>query len=241
MIYRLKDDGRKLIPVRDIESIVISNDQKAVAAFFNFLLNDLISGKVKPRNEYGFDVDFGSHFQVNADMVEEVAAKIVEKAKPRSITDFGFDPIEARKMATANLQSNAKAQAKTFVLMGYLTKEDIANFLADHGIACEWVSSGSPVKQARPQVQPKTIPRKKEAMIRELRCICPNIENDLNNANRNGLRERAKINQHGMWNMAETLRWATERRGGINGDKAKQIVANDPSSELSILIALFTK
>lgn len=241
MRYRLKDNGRHLIPIREIESQILSDDPKAVRVFRNFLLNALTSGKVKPRNEYGFEVELGLLSQVTEDAIEKFAENIVREAKPRSITDFGIDPTKAKKFAREYLDKDAKLNAKEFVLMGYLTKEDVTSFLAGHGIACEWISSDGTRKQSASNVQPEIIVRKKEIMVHELQGIWANIENDLNNADRNGLKARAKLPDHGLWNMAEAICWAIERRTIIDKSKAQQIVINEPASELSVLLALLLK
>ncbi|MBK7417418.1 MAG: hypothetical protein IPJ38_22335 [Dechloromonas sp.] len=73
-------------------------------------------------------------------------------------------------------------------------------------------------------------------MVDQLRPIWPNIENDINNGDKNGLRARAKLRAHGKWNMTAALEWAIENRP-IKKDKAATIVASDPTSELSVLFA----
>jgi hypothetical protein len=83
-------------------------------------------------------------------------------------------------------------------------------------------------------------PRKKNVLVNELRDIWPNIENDLNNAGRNGLHS-AKLSDHGMWDMAGALNWAIKKRGTINIDKVRRQITTDHPSELSILFATLIK
>jgi hypothetical protein len=139
MTYRLKDDGRNLIPIREIESQILCDDPKAAGVFRNFLLKDLTSGTINPRNEYGFEVELGSLSRVTEIAVEKLADSILRESKPRSIVDIVITPAEAKKLAREHLEKDAKLNEKEFVLMGYLTKEDVTSFLAGHRIACEWL------------------------------------------------------------------------------------------------------
>lgn len=82
----------------------------------------------------------------------------------------------------------------------------------------------------------KIVVRKLNVMVDQLRPIWPNIKNDTNNGDKNGLRARAKLRAHGKWNMTAALEWAIENRP-IKKDKAATIVASDPTSELSVLLA----
>lgn len=83
------------------------------------------------------------------------------------------------------------------------------------------------------------IERKNNVMVSELCDIWPNIRNDLNNAHRNGLIQ-AKLPEHGIWDMNLAIAWAIKKRG-ITKDKATQLVATDPTSELSILLSALIK
>lgn len=146
MIYKLRDDGQPLIQIQNIESIVVSDDKKSVAVFRNVLLNALTMGKIRPRNEYGFQVDLASHYQVDEDALEELTQKSVRAAnRPRSITDFvrDVDPTEVKRLARLDMKRFNADGMKQAVLMCYLIKEDISGFLAEQRITYEWVSSES--------------------------------------------------------------------------------------------------
>lgn len=143
MMYKLKNDGRDLIPVSEIESLVISDDPKAITVFRNFLVNALTTGAIKPRSSYGFPVDIGSHFKINEDSLDDLTDDLVREAtQPRSITDFAkvVDPRKLKRWARNRMESEAKTAIKDAVLSGFLTQDDVRAFLGTQGIACEWVS-----------------------------------------------------------------------------------------------------
>lgn len=91
-------------------------------------------------------------------------------------------------------------------------------------------------KQAHSGIPSEIVSRKLNVMVAELEPIWPNIQNDINNGHKNGLRAQAKLSKHGKWNMTAALKWAIENRP-IKKDKAATIVASDPTSELSVLLA----
>lgn len=144
MIYKLKDNGQQLIPILNIESLVVTDDIKSAVVFRNVLFNALTSGKIMPRNEYGFQINLASHYQINEDTLEEITQKTVRAlSRPRSITDFvrDVDPIEVKRLARLDMKRFNAEGMKQAVLMCYLIKEDVAGLLAEHGITCEWVTS----------------------------------------------------------------------------------------------------
>lgn len=146
MIFKFLDDGRDLVPVGEIESLVISDDQMAVTTFRNFLTSALTSGKIKPRNTYGFQVDLVPHFQLNESALDDLSGDLVREInRPRSITDFArdVDPSKVKRMARTRMEREAQKALKGAVLAGFLAKDDIRAFLESQGIGSEWVSSQS--------------------------------------------------------------------------------------------------
>ena len=144
MIYKIKNDGRDLIPIGEIESLVVSADQKSVTVFRNFLMNALTSGKIKPRNSYGFQVDLLPHFQLNADRLDDLTDNLVrEISRPRSITDIvnEVDPQKVKRLVRSRMERESKEALKGTVLVGFLSRGDIGAFLDAHGIGHEWVVS----------------------------------------------------------------------------------------------------
>ena len=143
MMYKFTNDGRDLIPVSEIASLVISDDPKAITVFRNFLVNALTTGAIRPRSSYGFPVDFVTHFKINEDSLDDLTDDLVREAtQPRSITDFTkeVDPRKVKRWARNRMGSEAKTAIKDAVLSGYLTQDDVREFLGSQGISCEWIS-----------------------------------------------------------------------------------------------------
>lgn len=58
----------------------------------------------------------------------------------------------------------------------------------------------------------------KRAALRKLSDRWPTVENDLNHADRNGLREAAKAAEHGMWREEDALEWARREGKLLSGE-----------------------
>lgn len=58
----------------------------------------------------------------------------------------------------------------------------------------------------------------KRAALRKLSDRWPTVENDLNHADRNGLREAAKAPERGMWREEDALEWARREGKLLSGD-----------------------
>lgn len=168
MMYKLKNDGRDLIPVSEITSLVMSDDPKAITVFRNCLVNALMIGVIKPRNIYGFQIDIVQRCQPNQDAIDDLAEALVRDLKrPRSITDIvqEVDPRRVKRWARNKMESEAKTVIKDAVLSGYLTQDDVRAFLSSQGIACEWISSqnvqvpmeASDLQEASPKYAPRVV------------------------------------------------------------------------------------
>ena len=168
MMYKLKNDGRNLIPVSEIASLVISDDPKAITVFRNCLVNALTIGAIKPRNIYGFKIDIVQRCQPNQDTIDDLTEALVRDLKrPRSIIDIvqEVDPRKVKRWARNKIESEAKTVIKDAVLSGYLTQDDVRAFLGLQGIACEWISpqlvtdSVATETSKNQQAFPKSAPR----------------------------------------------------------------------------------
>lgn len=69
--------------------------------------------------------------------------------------------------------------------------------------------SAAPKSTAKADTEP--VRRKKAALINEVISRWPDIESDLRHADENGLRDTAKLEGHGDWNLTAAVEWAKER------------------------------
>lgn len=257
MMYKLRDDGRHLIPVSDIESLLISDDQKAATIFRNVLIAAITTGKIKPRNSYGFQVDLLPYFQPNEDALDDLTDDLVcEMQRPQSITDFtkDVDPRKVRRWARNRMERDANSAIKDAALSGFLTQDDVGAFLGAQGIACEWVSIESSDQNLSLNTQQKiicsngnspppagietnVIKLKRKALINELSRLMPSIERDLKDASRRThsdvprLSDLAKLGG-GFWNVEVVMAWGKER-GKIKNEAAEKFIRLDPESIFS--------
>ena len=256
-MFKLRAPSNALVAISEIPSIVVSDNPKDGQSLQNFVINAIVSARVIPRNALGLRVhDYRKSFQVSEFLVGRLADGIMEgqrNANPLTLSKR-VSPSEAQIIARNELEKEVRTLAREFALKGFITTDDITRFLAEDGVGCEWepASHGMILNadrsdsaqdvvqgdddQGRKNDKPNlpVIVRKLGVMLEELKDIVPGIKSAINNAHRNGL-VRAKLAEHGKWDMAAVLAWSFENKN-IRKEKASQIIGTDPGGELSVAL-----
>jgi hypothetical protein len=101
---------------------------------------------------------------------------------------------------------------------------DVANLLWDYGRrvdATEQPQATAPAELVKEAPAEKRRVFKKNALVHELQGEWPTIEQDLSEASRNGLKNAAKAQEHGNWDVQKARDWA-ESKGKLK--KVAQVV-----------------
>lgn len=160
-MYKLRRLDRPLIAIKEIPSIVISDDPEDGAILLNFIVNAIGDGRICLRNRRGLVVRGVSaklaDYELSAKKVRERFFERVTRAK--SITDIPMTWEEATR-AAKNDPTLSYRPTRGFALGGFLTPDDITQFLASDGLGACWIEdveeNGTEYENADPQSSQQT-------------------------------------------------------------------------------------
>lgn len=77
--------------------------------------------------------------------------------------------------------------------------------------------------------------RKRSALVRELQDRWPDIESDLRHADENGLKNAAKLPDHGIWDLSAAVKWAEEHGKLSNPTTTQELDPLETLNRLSMV------
>lgn len=127
-----------------------------------------------------------------------------------------------------------------------ISTDSARKYLCEHGAlsddeARRALGEQTPADDGKPEPAPHAPSeppelRKRQPLIDEVKDFWPSIERDLRDASRNGLADAARVpDQHGFWQVAPALEWATQR-GKIEKRKAQSFVIRNEESPLAAML-----